>query len=402
MTEIGRILEISKILSQKVINEKIFNKRSGKKLNEEIVSLSGESEKFRIVTQDYGKRKKVYSKLNIIRKFNEEKAWKKVYSNIEKPADNKAPKSRLSGMFRYIAYATVAASVFLLIFLYIGDISSRWKSTVSQSQKLIVPDPGKSMVVTNKGNILFLDSSNVSIDISAVIKTTDINRIEEYDFCLLPRENSILVPYGTTCSIKLSDGTQIRLNSGSLLRFPTEFKGETREVTLIGEAYFDVVQDMQKPFIVKTPKFSVKVLGTSFNISCYNDEKSAKISLERGSVKVFNLNGVEYATLQPDQQMSLDQEGRVSILTVNTPMVTAWKEGVFIFDNESIEEIVKKLEKFYNINVVIKDEEIKSLRYFAYFKRYQNPTDVFDILRMTKEIDYSVENNVLKIFSYEK
>ena len=63
---------------------------------------------------------------------------------------------------------------------------------------------------------------------------------------------------------------------------------------------------------------------------------------------------------------------------------------------------MKKLEKFYNINVVIKDEEIKSLRYFAYFKRYQNPTDVFDILRMTKEIDYSVENNVLTIFTYEK
>jgi len=231
--------------------------------------------------------------------------------------------------------------------------------------------------------------------------TLDYQNVADLDSIKL-LYNTVKTPKGGEYNLRFLDGTIVYLNSMSELKFPVKFKGNTRDVELTGEAYFDVAHNPQKPFIVNTSRFSVKVLGTSFNISCYNDEKSAKVSLERGSVKVLDLKGTEYATLLPDQQLCLDSDGRARIIDVNTPMVTSWKDGVFIFDNESLEEITKKLEKFYNINIVIKDENVKTLHYYAYFKRYQNPTDVFDILRMTKEIDYSVENNVLTIFSNEK
>jgi|GEM_PF-2037814 len=402
MKSIRRILETSAALSEKVITEKIFNKKSDKSLNDKIDSLSEESCYYKNVVKEYDNQYKVYKELRQIEGFNENRAWKKVKGSID--SQKKAGKSRtiFTETLRYSVYLTVAASILLCIVLYRGDISSEWMQKGVQSKNLIIPDPGKSFVVTSGGNVQYLDYSKETIDISTIVKASEVNSINKFDFSSLNLCNTILVPYGTTCSVKMSDGTQIRLNSGSLLRFPSEFSGDTREVTLTGEAYFDVAHNPQKPFIVKTSRFSVKVLGTSFNINCYNDEKSAKVSLERGSVKVLDLKGVEYATLLPDQQLCLDRDGQVSIIAVNTPMVTSWKEGVFIFDNESLEEIVNKLEKFYNINIVIKDENVKTLQYYAYFKRYQNPTDVFDILRMTKEIDYSVENNVLTIFSNEK
>jgi len=402
MKSIRRILEISAALSEKVITEKIFNKKSDKSLNDKIDSLSKESGYYKNVVKEYDNQYKVYKELRQIEGFNENRAWKKVKGSIDSQKRAGTSRTIFAETLRYSVYLTVAASVLLCILLYRGDISFEWLQKGVQSKSLIVPDPGKSFVVTSGGNVHYLDYSKETIDITTIVKASEVNSINKFDFSALNLCNTIMVPYGTTCSVKMSDGTQIRLNSGSLLRFPSEFSGDTREVTLTGEAYFDVAHNPQKPFIVNTSRFSVKVLGTSFNISCYNDEKSAKVSLERGSVKVLDLKGTEYATLLPDQQLCLDSDGRARIIDVNTPMVTSWKDGVFIFDNESLEEITKKLEKFYNINIVIKDENVKTLHYYAYFKRYQNPTDVFDILRMTKEIDYSVENNVLTIFSNEK
>ena len=402
MKRIRRILELSQLLSNKVLTEKIFHKKSDAGLVQKIKLLSQESRQYEAVVKDYNTPDKVYDKLQHIKGFNDRKAWKELQSIIDNEQVKGIRKPSFKGIFKYSACIAVAASVLLCIVLYRGDINTTWIVKGYQSENLIVPDPGKSMVLTGNGNILFLDSSSNVLDISSVIKASEINHIEEFEFAFLNQKNSIMVPYGSTCNFRLNDGTVVQLNSGSILEFPSDFTGETREVTLSGEAYFDVTHDSEKPFIVKTERFSVRVLGTSFNVSCYNDEKSAKVSLAKGSVKVFGLNGEVYATLEPDQQMCLNQDGTVEILSVNTPMITSWKDGVFIFDNESIEEIAKKLEKFYNINIVIKDESIRSLHYYAYFKRYQNPTDVFDILRMTKEIDYSVENNILTIFSYNK
>lgn len=400
MERIRRILEISRLLSDKVLTENIFRKKSDSNLIQKLTSFSRESDQYKAIVNDYGRPERVYKKLQHIKGFNDKKAWKEFQSRIDN--DKRVRRVAFAGAFRYSAYVAVAASVLLCIVLYRGDIGTTWIVKGGQSESLIVPDPGKSMVLTSGGDILFIDSSSNAVDISSIIKASRISHIEEFDFALLNKKNTIMVPYGAICNFRLDDGTVVQLNSGSVLEFPSDLSGDTREVTLSGEAYFDVAYNPEKPFIVKTARFSVRVLGTSFNISCYNDEKSSKVSLARGSVRVLGLSGEVYATLLPDQQMCLNEDGTVDILPVNTPMITSWKDGVFIFDNESIEAIAKKLEKFYNINIVIKDDNVRNLHYYAYFKRYQNPTDVFDILRMTKEIDYSVENNVLTIFSYNK
>ncbi len=398
MKDFKRLLEISEILSREVITEHVLNKDQEILLNKkEIISLSESSEIIQAIIDDYSRKQNVYSKMDTIKGFNKEKAWKRVKNFIEADIREVKKKARLTLSLRYCAYVASAAIVLFFIILK-GDLFFRRKLKDPQSHNLVIPKPGKSLIFTNNGKIVFLDNSSSAIDIKSVIKDSDVTSIEEYDYSM--KKNSILVPYGTTCHIKMSDGTKIHFNSGSLLRFPSKFEGDTREVFLSGEAYFQVAHDSQKPFIVRTSKLSVKVLGTSFNISCYDDDKSAKVSLEEGSVNIIGLNGNNYATLLPNQQLSLDRGEEVSIGTVNIPMITSWKEGIFFFNNESIEKIARKLEKFYNIKIVIKDEEVKSLQYFAYFKRYQNPTEVFDILRMTKEIDYFVENNVLTVFSY--
>lgn len=399
MSLLERILSISQSLSKKIIEEKIFHKKSNESLTQEINSFANESDRYKSIIDEYNYNDKIYNKIIQIKEFNESKAWEKVRNAIK--IDDQS-KFFFSKKIKYYVFATVATSIIIFILFYKDFIYSPWNlHKETQSQNLIIPDPCKLMIMTNCGNIIFLDNTSESIDINTIIKDYDIKIFKQFDFYPFTIDNSLIVPYGSTCNIKISDGTLIHLNSGSILKFPSEFNNNSREVTLIGEAYFDVAHDKQKPFIVKTSKFLVKVVGTSFDISCYNDETSVKVTLEKGSVKILGINGNnEYATLMPNHQMQLNKDERMRIIPVNPTLVTSWKEGVFIFENETMEEITKKLEKIYNINIIIKDEEIKSLKYYAYFKRYQNPTEVFDILRMTKEIDYSVNNNVLTIFSY--
>ncbi|HEY9195611.1 MAG TPA: FecR domain-containing protein, partial [Mucilaginibacter sp.] len=162
--------------------------------------------------------------------------------------------------------------------------------------------------------------------------------------------NTISTPRGGQYQLILPDGSKVCLNSASSLSFPTRFTGKTREVTITGEAYFEVTKNPQMPFRVKSDNTTVEVLGTHFNIMAYNDEAEMKTTLLEGSVKISN--GDATGILKPGQQAVLNKAGRLKVLNnVDVDDEIAWKDGIFQFRDAGIDAIMRQAARWYDVEV---------------------------------------------------
>lgn len=160
--------------------------------------------------------------------------------------------------------------------------------------------------------------------------------------------NSISTPVGSNYQVVLSDGTKVWLNAKTTLKFPAVFKGQNRNVELSGEAYFEVAHNEKQPFLLSAKGMTVQVLGTHFNVSAYNDDQLVKASLLEGAIKADYQH--KSLLLLPGQQAVLS-EGKLNRTNFSEGEVMAWKSGYFIFRNESIQDIMKEISRWYDVEV---------------------------------------------------
>lgn len=175
--------------------------------------------------------------------------------------------------------------------------------------------------------------------------------------------NKLIVPYGRRSKIVLSDGTIVHLNAGTKFMYPDYFSSKKRTVFLSGEAFFEVASNKEKPFVVKTieDKLEVEVLGTKFNVSAYETDDNIKTVLTEGRVNVLEhkIFGAKRTALKPGELALWNiEEESISVKTVNTDNYTLWTSGLLYFESEYVSNIVKKIERFYNVNIVF-DEAVK-------------------------------------------
>lgn len=195
-------------------------------------------------------------------------------------------------------------------------------------------------------------------------------------------------PRGGTYQVILPDGSKVWLNAASSLKFPSNFsKLSSREVSLAGEAYFEVAKDKARPFIVNTDKQKVEVLGTHFNINSYTDEPVAKTTLLEGSVKISAFHTTEL--LKPGEQASL-KSGRINIENVDTEAAIAWKNGNFIFDDENLESIMRKIARWYDMEVYYQDKPQKPSS-LGILSRDKKLSALLKILQSSGEVHFKVE-----------
>lgn len=201
--------------------------------------------------------------------------------------------------------------------------------------------------------------------------------------------NTVSTPRGGQYQVVLPDGTRVWLNAASSLRFPTAFTGKDRHVELTGEAYFEVAKDKSKPFIVAVQDMQVEVLGTHFNIMAYGEETSIKTTLLEGSVKVTQAG--DQKVLRPGQQAMLTREPTgILVEAVNTEEAVAWKNGYFIFENESIESIMRKVSRWYDIEVSYQGK-IENMHFVGKISRYENVSEVLKMLELTGAVHFKIE-----------
>ena len=188
----------------------------------------------------------------------------------------------------------------------------------------------------------------------------------------------------------------MNINSESTLHFPVEFSSENREVYLEGEAFFDVVKN-EKPFIVKTSFGDVRVLGTSFGINAYVDAPESYTTLVRGKVSVEREGG-EPVVILPGEQVVTSKDGKMIKQQVDVEEFVGWKDGIYVFKEKSLGEIMKTLERWYNISVDFQEKSLVDLPFTGNLKRYDDINVFFDALTRTGDMKYRVEGNQVILF----
>lgn len=203
--------------------------------------------------------------------------------------------------------------------------------------------------------------------------------------------SEIYSPPGTRTMFYLPDGSSGWLNGGSYLGFPMEFKGKSRELVLRGEAYFDVLTDAKKPFIVSGTAIEVVAYGTSFNVQAYPDDQIVKVTLVSGSIEVSGKRdgGIQsFRTIKPDQMCIYDLgTSSYKITTVDANRIISWREGKLVFRNEPFKEVVKEINRWYNVNIIIKDEILETYVYLATFQD-ETLDEVLKLLKRSAPIEY--------------
>ena len=206
--------------------------------------------------------------------------------------------------------------------------------------------------------------------------------------------NTLVIPVGGLYELELSDGTRVWLNSVSQLRYPVQFTGKERKVYLSGEAYFDVKTDSLRPFVVESGGMNVRVYGTEFNVTAYRDEK-LRTTLVQGKVGI-KVDGEKELLLRPGQMAEYDaQTKHLEVQEVNTYLYTAWIEGTFAFKDETIEEIMGRLSRWYDLNVFYANEEVKKQLYDGIIPQVKDFEDVLRMIEGTATIHFEIKGNTV-------
>lgn len=311
--------------------------------------------------------RKVLSKFRTNNKELAEEEKILLFSKILKQIEEKR-----SGRSRQVTFGLLKYAAVALIFFSVGALVFYKQNTfISEelAQKLSEPIPSNSakLIRANGENIVLKDDKSVlqyQADGKLVVNNdTLIAYISKPSIAAM---NQLIIPYGKTSELLLSDGTKVFLNAGSRLIYPENFTSKSREVFLEGEAFFEVKRDQSHPFLVQVEDIRIKVMGTKFNISAYSSDNLIETALAEGKVIIEQNNaglfekGIE---LVPDQLASFDRTTRkIDIKAVDTDNYTLWTKGILKFESADLNRIVKQLERYYNIRFQISDPLLRDLR----------------------------------------
>lgn len=324
----------------------------------------------------------------------------KLLNDIIEDSDKELPTARkISVLYKWSTIAAAAIVILLCGYFFIGRDQVRAKQNIVRKlikQPDIAPGGARAMLVLGDSTRIYLDSAGngtlarmggVSV---TKTKTGEINYIFSGSGTSgeSPVYNTISTPRGGEYSVVLPDGSKVWLNASSSLRFPSFFNGKDRHVELTGEGYFEVAKQNGKPFYVKAGASEVEVLGTHFNINAYPDEEYNSTTLLEGSVRV-NLNG-NSRTLMPGQQAkSVNGKNGIQVVEADTESITAWKNGYFIFADENIHSIMRKLARWYNVEIEFQDPFINET-FAGTASRQKNISEVLEVLETTGTVHFKI------------
>ncbi|SMC69525.1 FecR family protein [Pedobacter nyackensis] len=304
----------------------------------------------------------------------------------------------------------VAASILLCVGLAFYFYPKVQQPSISQNAKadiLITPGGNKAFLTLSNGKKISLtdatdgklaEQSGIEITKTAagilVYQVTD----KPGKSGSKPNYNTIETPKGGEYQLILPDGSKVWLNAASSLTFPTSFAGvKERKVELMGEAYFEIAQNKTVPFIVKSAKQEVKVLGTHFNINAYANEQATTTTLLEGSVKIVNLKKATHIILKPGQESVLSAD-KTNVYETDIEEAIAWKNGLFIFNDEDIKSIMKKISRWYNIDVSFKGN-MDNVSFIGNYSRSKNLENLLKNIELTGKVTFKIEGRRIEVIT---
>ena len=328
--------------------------------------------------------------------FDSDEVKKQLSERIQKE-NNVFYKRRFSSYYKYAA----------ILVVLLGGFYFYKNSNVSQTKQNVII-PRQDEIVLQLGNnseetIRTADTRNITDKDGKIIGRQEKNRLvynKAYSEEKKLTYNTIKIPYGKKFEVQLSDGTIVHLNAGTQLTYPVQFlKSQGRKVQLSGEAYFDVAKDKAHPFTVNVQELSVEVLGTRFNVDTYIENSSTDIVLVEGKVSLYKgqKTNENQVYLKPGSKGSnIKGQSAITVEEVNTDYYTAWVKGSLVFKNASFNDIIKKLERQYNVTFINRN---KMLGKEIFNARFDNePIEVvLKYFSDSYKIDYNIDRDKITI-----
>lgn len=367
----------------------------GEEEQAELTRWRDESPENERLFQEICKEENIKQNMQKRQTFHAENGWEGVQRKIQRHRF----RHRILNICKYAAifiFPVVVATVAIYK-------SGNEPQPLSQVEEQIVPGGKKAVLILDNGEAIDLKSTS-----GVELKEKD-GTVIQVDSTVLNYQqapartseklayNKVNVPRGGEYQLMLSDGSKVQLNSMSSIRFPVQFAQDCRLVELEGEAYFEVSKTGQ-PFIVQTKGMKIEVLGTTFNISAYANEEY-QTTLVSGSVKVQTENGSN-RILKPSEQACITPgSNQINVRNVDTAFYTSWIHGKINFKDQRLDDIMKTLARWYDMDVVYENEATKELRFGCYVNRYNEITPLVKLLEQTGRVTVTVEGKTIKIFT---
>jgi len=302
-----------------------------------------------------------------------------------------------------LKYASIVVFMIAIGYYFQNDFISKKDSHFVEPKVELITlelDNGNIQVISEDGTSTIVDANGNLVGSQQGDKLiyNDTTNTEQL------RYNTLRVPYGKRFDIRLSDGTNVFLNSGSSIRFPIKFiKGKDRKVFLSGEAFFDVTKDTKHPFIVEAQELNVAVLGTKFNVSTYIEDPHIEVVLVEGAVELDKHNNLDAqeksVILEPGFNGVFNKkEKTISTSKVNTSLYTSWMTGNVVFRNMPFDDITKKLERIYNVSIKINNQQLAQENFNASIEtEKESIEEVLNYFSKIYEIKFEIINNEIII-----
>lgn len=318
--------------------------------------------------------------------FSKQMVWKRI-------------NSQKRFQLRFYRYAAVLIS-FLTISITLYTLNRQTTPDISNYASTIKPGGNMAFLVLNQKDSLNLNQ----LKIGEIIKSDDV-KIQKLTDGTISYEsipdvnkisvvNKLIVPRGGQYRIVLADSSIVSLNSESELEFPSQFNGHERRIKMIGEGYFEVAKNKQKPFIVESKGQQVIVLGTKFNVKAYPNDTQTLTTLVEGKIEVSSPVG--RVILHPGDQSIYDGHS-VQISKAKTDSNVSWKNDLFVFDSEPLISIMQKIMRWYDVDIVFENETLQQKQFTGTISKQREIQQVLQLLEMTGKVKFTTKNKTIYI-----
>ena len=356
-----------------------------------------DSEEHQVLFEKIKKEIRISSESSLFRSLNDEVAWQKFKTTTRE-------RKRRVYVRRILTYAAVIVLPLAVVagFLFLN----REKDMLPMAPERVIritPGGPRAVLITADQTVHELNGvqgqREIEVEKGVVIKQGGANL--EYDSLGAPVQevtlamNTLKIPRGGEFRLKLSDGTNVYLNSASELKYPVRFDEKERKVDLSGEAYFEVTKDSDRPFYVVTEEVQVRVYGTEFNVNTHQPGKVHTVLVD-GKVGIKKRGMTGEITMKPGELASFDRNaGTFEVKEVDVRQYVVWKDGYFTFENESLEQILNTLSLWYDVDVFFQSESAKQLVFTGYMKRYNDISEILNAITEVVGVNFTINGKTI-------
>ena len=356
-----------------------------------------DSEEHKVLFEKIKKEIRISCESSLFRSLNDEVAWQKFKITTRE-------RKRRVYVRRILTYAAVIVLPLAVVTVFL--FLNREKNTLPiASERVVKITPGgpRAVLITADQTVHELNGvqgqREIEVEKGVVIKQGGANL--EYDSLVAPVQevalamNTLKIPRGGEFRLKLSDGTNVYLNSASELKYPVAFDEKERKVYLSGEAYFEVTKDSDRPFYVVTEEVQVRVYGTEFNVNTHQPGKVHTVLVD-GKVGIKKRGMTGEITMKPGELASFDRNaGTFEVKEVDVRQYVVWKDGYFTFENESLEQILNTLSLWYDVDVFFQSESAKQLVFTGYMKRYNDISEILNAITEVVGVNFTINGKTI-------